>query len=406
LWSEFIADPVGDQFYGYGPDTVGADFQVDETTIYFRVRSAEDIDPDYTANYMFLDLDLDVSTGFVSYDPSIPTNDIGADAVAIIYPAGIYGRMGEDWSLPLCPAGGERQLEADSSQGLSPGLRGELGLWDPYYGEFYYVGDLLVFTDTDYFWFAVPLDMLGDDGAMSVVDVIGDYYETTDVAPNEGHGIIGEYPTVTTQDATSITNKAATLNMTYDLGDYSEVEVRFAYKHEVTTMWWYSDWESQSADGTYTLLLTGLSSSTTYDFKAQLRYGGTVIEGATLQFSTSSGGGGCFIATAAYGTAMAAEIQVLREFRDDYLLTNAAGRAFVDFYYRVSPPIAEFIAEHPSLKPIVRAGLAPVIAMSTVAIDATPTEKTAAIGLLMLVSVALVVWAMTRRGRGPGYTRR
>jgi alpha-tubulin suppressor-like RCC1 family protein len=112
----------------------------------------------------------------------------------------------------------------------------------------------------------------------------------------------------------------------------------------------------------------------------------------------------CFIATAAYGTPMAEEIQILREFRDEYLLTNPLGQAFVDFYYKVSPPIAEFITEHPSLKPIVRAGLAPAVAMSTVAVDTTSAEKIAMVGLLVLPSVALAVWATRRRGRGSGYT--
>jgi len=83
-------------------------------------------------------------------------------------------------------------------------------------------------------------------------------------------------------------------------------------------------------------------------------------------------GGGCFIATAAYGTPMAEEIQILREFRDEYLLTNPLGQALVDFYYRVSPPIAEFITEHPSLKPIVRLGLLPAVVMSTVIVNADP----------------------------------
>ena len=117
-----------------------------------------------------------------------------------------------------------------------------------------------------------------------------------------------------------------------------------------------------------------------------------------------SGGGWCFIATAAYGTPMAEEIEILREFRDEYLLTNPLGQALVDVYYRVSPPIAEFITEHPSLKPIVRAGLLPAVAMSTVAINTTPAEKIAIIGLLVLVSVAVAIWATRRRGRGPEYT--
>jgi len=113
----------------------------------------------------------------------------------------------------------------------------------------------------------------------------------------------------------------------------------------------------------------------------------------------------CFIATAAYGTPMAGEIEILREFRDEYLLTNPLGQALVDFYYKVSPPIAEFITEHPSLKPIVRAGLLPAVAMSAVAVNTTPAEKAAILGLLALVSVALLtVWATRRRGRGPEYT--
>jgi hypothetical protein len=111
----------------------------------------------------------------------------------------------------------------------------------------------------------------------------------------------------------------------------------------------------------------------------------------------------CFIATAAYGTPMAEEIQILREFRDEYLLTNRLGQALVDVYYRVSPPIAEFMTEHPSLKPVVRAGLLPAVAMSAVAVNTTPVEKMVIVGLLVLVAAAVVVWATRRRGRGPEY---
>jgi len=115
-------------------------------------------------------------------------------------------------------------------------------------------------------------------------------------------------------------------------------------------------------------------------------------------------GGACFIANAAYGTPMAGEIGILHEFRDRYLLTNQTGQALVGLYYRVSPPMAEFINEHPGLKPVVRAGLLPVVAMSAVAVNTSPAEKTAIIGLVVLVLVALAVWATRRRGRGTQYT--
>ena len=64
----------------------------------------------------------------------------------------------------------------------------------------------------------------------------------------------------------------------------------------------------------------------------------------------------CFIATAAYGTPMAQEINILREFRDTVLLSNRAGAAFVSFYYETSPPIADFISRHEFLRTAVRVG--------------------------------------------------
>ena len=73
------------------------------------------------------------------------------------------------------------------------------------------------------------------------------------------------------------------------------------------------------------------------------------------------GGGGCFIATAAYGSAMHPHVDALREWRDRVLLTNVAGRSFVSFYYRHSPPLADFIAERPPLRAAVRALLWPLV---------------------------------------------
>ncbi len=73
------------------------------------------------------------------------------------------------------------------------------------------------------------------------------------------------------------------------------------------------------------------------------------------------GGGGCFIAVAAFGSPMAPQVQLLREFRDRYLMTNAPGRLFVSGYYRTSPPLARRIADSEVLRAITRAGLIPVI---------------------------------------------
>lgn len=85
----------------------------------------------------------------------------------------------------------------------------------------------------------------------------------------------------------------------------------------------------------------------------------------------------CFIATAAYGSFLEPEVVTLRQFRDRWLLTNRPGQAFVSWYYRVSPPVADRIATNNLLKALVRAALGPVV----LAIK----EPGVAFGLVLLV---------------------
>lgn len=63
---------------------------------------------------------------------------------------------------------------------------------------------------------------------------------------------------------------------------------------------------------------------------------------------------GCFIATAAYGTETHPRIDVLRDFRDDVLKEFYLGRLFVKTYYRLSPPVADYIAGSSSRRRKVR----------------------------------------------------
>ncbi len=103
----------------------------------------------------------------------------------------------------------------------------------------------------------------------------------------------------------------------------------------------------------------------------------------------SFGPGGCFIATAAYGSALDPHLGNLRYFRDSYLLTNRPGRAIVAFYYKYSPPLADFIADRDWLRAIVRAVLTPIV----YAIEYPALALLAVIAMIAL----LVSWRQRKR---------
>jgi len=71
--------------------------------------------------------------------------------------------------------------------------------------------------------------------------------------------------------------------------------------------------------------------------------------------------GGCTIATVTLGTELHGRIDVLHSFRDKYLQNNVLGQAFITAYYKYSPPIAQYIADHKWLKAVVRILLLPVV---------------------------------------------
>ena len=74
----------------------------------------------------------------------------------------------------------------------------------------------------------------------------------------------------------------------------------------------------------------------------------------------------CFIATAAYGSALDPHLDTLRWFRDNVLLVTGLGHKLVKTYYNYSPPLADFISAHPTLRAITRAALwLPVIMIET-----------------------------------------
>jgi hypothetical protein len=109
----------------------------------------------------------------------------------------------------------------------------------------------------------------------------------------------------------------------------------------------------------------------------------TPVTPVTSIAPTTGSGGGCFIATAAYGSYLHPQVKLLRNFRDDYLLTSVPGRAFVAFYYRCSPPLADIIARHPILRALTRLALTPLFV-----VIAHPVVS--ALALVLLIGAVLV----------------
>tara|TARA_B100000315_G_scaffold116233_1_gene106606 strand:+ start:38196 stop:39914 length:1719 start_codon:yes stop_codon:yes gene_type:complete len=110
------------------------------------------------------------------------------------------------------------------------------------------------------------------------------------------------------------------------------------------------------------------------------------INAYTAVYSGGNGdGGGCFIATAAFGSIMDPHVKILRHFRDRYLKTSRLGRTFVNFYYKQSPSIAKAIQSNESLRQAVRTALLPVVGLSWVTLK---------LGLLpsMVLFLALAVF--------------
>ena len=108
-------------------------------------------------------------------------------------------------------------------------------------------------------------------------------------------------------------------------------------------------------------------------------------------------GGYCFIATAAYGSYQEPHVQLLRQFRDEYLLTNDPGRAFVALYYQWSPTLADAIAERPWARSVTRVALVPLYLGAAMLLNTTLVEK---LGLFLLFGLLMVGLSISWRNAG------
>ena len=133
---------------------------------------------------------------------------------------------------------------------------------------------------------------------------------------------------------------AYTLQYSNHQGDY--------YKHQK---------EVEMVVGTFQLIDSG-PDATTY-----------AEDETSLESKTQSEGGGCLIATAAFGSEMAPQVQFLREIRDGKVMSTESGTAFMtgfnQFYYSFSPAVADYERENPIFKETVKVALTPMLTSLT-----------------------------------------
>ena len=156
-----------------------------------------------------------------------------------------------------------------------------------------------------------------------------------------------------------------------DTSQVTEIEIRIYYRDEDVPagfdedsleLFWYdgTEWQHCSNTGVNTAAIDGYSgymwaiiTEDEHSAPSLARLNELPIDGG-ITGPTQSPTGGCFIATAAYGTDAAQELNILREFRDNVLMTNRPGAGIVSFYYRTSPPVAAALSRHEGLRTAVR----------------------------------------------------
>jgi hypothetical protein len=135
-------------------------------------------------------------------------------------------------------------------------------------------------------------------------------------------------------------------------------------------------------DGKFTVLLNGeeisakvskssKSSVISIEFDGKGKQTLDIIATKYLEIALEekSNGGGCLIATAAFGSELAPQVQILREIRDKTVLETELGTSFMtgfnQFYYSFSPTIADYERENPALKEAVKVTLTPLLTSLT-----------------------------------------
>jgi len=165
---------------------------------------------------------------------------------------------------------------------------------------------------------------------------------------------------------------------------------------------WHPANATNNGDGTWVLTLIDGGEGDTDGVENGIIVDPSGLITGSTQISTSQvgvqggGGGGCFIATAAFGSGWTTHVQILKRFRDEFLISSSIGKDFIDLYYHTSPPIADYIKTKPGIKQAVRLALLPIIGIAYLFMFVHPA-------IIVFCLVILASYSVMRfRGKGIG----
>jgi len=126
--------------------------------------------------------------------------------------------------------------------------------------------------------------------------------------------------------------------------------------------------------------------------------GTDLVDGTCMIIDNPDEGGGCLIATATYGSEMASQVQLLREIRDNQLMSTESGISFMagfnQFYYSFSPHIADMERENPAFKELVKIGITPLLSSLSIMSHAESDSEVLGYGIgVILMNIGMYLAA-------------
>jgi len=229
------------------------------------------------------------------------------------------------------------------------------------------------------------------DGTASVIDTDSnsDDFNTVIATIDVGNSPIGFGNFIGGKAPTAPSNLNAKLEGTYTIilnwDDNSDDETGFMIFRRKYLRGYY-DLLAIVDKNTISYTDSGLDENANYFYMvAAYNLAGNSVYSNETYATTGDDTGGCFIATAVYGSPMETHVKTLRDFRNRFLATNNPGRFFLRLYYKYSPPLAHYIEYHKTARFIIRWALLPLVWTSQLFLSLGP------LSVLVILSLSIFI---------------